>query len=120
MPKAFSQPWALAAAVPSLPPKVMSTKLVIAPGMSARMPTVIRMEVPLPMPRWVICSPNHSMTMEPAVRRVTPRQTKSVLFSITTIWPVKLPKPKAWPTLVGLQNAPRSKADWTTAMRMVR
>ena len=120
MPAAFSQPWELAAVAPTLPPKVMSTKEVSAPGMSARMPTVIRTDVPLPMPRWVICSPSQSMTIAPEVRRQTPRQTKSVLLCITTMVPVKLPRPSAWPTCCGLQKAPRSSADWTTAMRMVR
>jgi hypothetical protein len=32
------------------------------------MPTVMISEMPLPMPRWVICSPSHMSSMVPAVR----------------------------------------------------
>ncbi len=39
-----------------------------APGRVARMPIVIRSETPLPMPRCVICSPSHIMSIVPAVR----------------------------------------------------
>ena len=37
-------------------------------GWSARMPIVISSETPLPMPRWVICSPSHISSIVPAVR----------------------------------------------------
>ena len=39
--------------------KNMSCKPVAACGSRARMPTVMTSEMPLPMPRSVICSPSH-------------------------------------------------------------
>ena len=38
--------------------------------------TQMRMEVPLPMPRSVICSPSHIMNMVPAVMVMTAGITK--------------------------------------------
>ena len=38
-------------------------------GRSDRIPTVISKEIPFPIPRWVICSPNHIRIKEPVVRK---------------------------------------------------
>ena len=40
-------------------------------GMEARIPTVIKSETPLPIPRVVICSPSHIMRSVPAVMKIT-------------------------------------------------
>ena len=38
-------------------------------GRSAKIPTVMSKEIPLPIPLWVICSPNHIKINEPVVRK---------------------------------------------------
>ena len=46
-------------------------------------------EIPLPIPRWVISSPNHMIITQPAVRQVTIRKTRpKVKFSTTWSDPV--------------------------------
>ena len=35
------------------------------------MPIVMSSETPLPMPRWVICSPSHMSSIVPAVMKIT-------------------------------------------------
>jgi len=57
-----------------------------APGTSAKMPTVMSNETPLPMPRAVICSPNHISTMVPAVRKIMEVRRK-VVCPATTMLP---------------------------------
>ncbi len=49
------------------PGKNMSCKPVIACGNRATMPTVMTSEMPLPMPRSVICSPSHINSIVPTV-----------------------------------------------------
>ncbi len=61
-------------------------RVVAAPGTSARMPTVMSSEMPLPMPRAVICSPSHMSNMVPAVRKMTD-VTRKLKWSAMTIWP---------------------------------
>ena len=43
----------------------------MAPGKPAAMPPKIKIEMPLPKPRSVICSPNHIKNMVPAVKVTT-------------------------------------------------
>ena len=41
-------------------------------------------EIPLPMPRWVMSSPIHMMSTQPAVSEMTMRKTRGALkFSMT-------------------------------------
>ncbi len=51
-----------------------------------RYATVIRSETPLPMPRWVICSPSHMRSMVPAVMKMT-EVVRKVHFSVITMGP---------------------------------
>ena len=50
------------------PVRTNSSKPPKALGKPAAMPAKIRMEMPLPRPRSVICSPSHIRNMVPAVR----------------------------------------------------
>ena len=47
-------------------------------GSAVRIDAKIRSEMPLPMPRFVICSPNHISSVAPAVRVSTIRITRAV------------------------------------------
>ena len=53
---------------PVLPSSKVVTK---ALGISATIPAKIIKEIPLPIPRWVICSPNHIKNIVPATIVVT-------------------------------------------------
>src|SRR3954466_5589912 len=48
-----------------------STSPAMARGRPAAMPPKIRMEMPLPRPRSVICSPSHIRNIDPATRLTT-------------------------------------------------
>ncbi len=54
-----------------LPTRPCSKNRASAPGMPATMPTKMMSEVPLPMPRAVICSPIHIRNMVPPTRVMT-------------------------------------------------
>ena len=53
------------------PVRTSSSKPPIALGRPAAMPAKIRIEMPLPRPRSVICSPSHIRNIVPAVRLTT-------------------------------------------------
>ncbi len=53
------------------PVRTSSSRPPIALGSPAAMPAKIRMEMPLPRPRSVICSPSHIRNIVPAVRLTT-------------------------------------------------
>ncbi len=48
-------------------------------------------EMPLPMPRWVISSPIHMSSTQPAVRQTTTRRTEPALKFSNTGVPALLP-----------------------------
>ena len=48
-------------------------------------------EMPLPMPRWVISSPNHISSTQPAVRQTTIRITEPAVKLSITGAPARLP-----------------------------
>ena len=59
-------------------------------GRPATMLAKIISEMPLPMPRWVISSPSHMSSTQPAVRVVTITKTRpKVKFSTTSAVPVE-------------------------------
>jgi preprotein translocase subunit SecY len=66
---------------------------VIPSGMSATMPAKMMSEMPLPMPRSVICSPSHIRNAVPVVRERTVSSRKLQPGSVTTSPPVKPPPP---------------------------
>ena len=49
-------------------------------------------EIPLPMPRWVISSPIHISSVQPAVRQITIRKTLPKVSVPTTLEPARLCK----------------------------
>ena len=62
-----SAPWRPSSSVPA-----------IADGNCATMPDMMISEVPLPMPRWVICSPSHIRNMVPPVSVITVEMRKNM------------------------------------------
>ena len=56
----------------------------IADGNCATMPDMMISEVPLPMPRWVICSPSHIKKIVPPVSVITVEMRKNKPGSLTT------------------------------------
>ncbi|MDT4869874.1 hypothetical protein FQZ97_1049250 [compost metagenome] len=65
------------------PVRTSSSKPPTALGKPAAMPAKIRMEIPLPSPRSVICSPSHMRNMVPATRLTTAVRRKPIPGSIT-------------------------------------
>ena len=57
----------------------------MADGSCATMPDMMMSEVPLPMPRWVICSPSHIRNMVPPVSVITVEMRKNKPGSLTTL-----------------------------------
>ena len=57
--------------VESAPCRPSSSVPATAEGSCATMPEMMISEVPLPMPRWVICSPSHIRNMVPPVSVIT-------------------------------------------------
>ena len=57
-----------------------------ASGMSVTMPAKMISEMPLPMPRSVICSPSHMMKAVPVVSEIIVSRRKLHPGSVTT-WP---------------------------------
>jgi hypothetical protein len=53
-------------------------------GRPATIEAKIISEIPLPIPRWVISSPNHMIITQPAVRHETIRNTRPKVKSETT------------------------------------
>ena len=60
-----------------------SNKPPMAPGRPAAIPAKIRMEMPLPSPRSVICSPSHIRNMVPATKLTTAVTRKPIPGLIT-------------------------------------
>ena len=57
----------------------------MAAGSSATIPDMIMSEIPLPMPRAVICSPSHIRNMVPPVSVMTVAMRKKKPGSLTTL-----------------------------------
>ena len=57
----------------------------IADGSSATMPAMMISEMPLPMPRAVICSPSHIRNMVPPVSVIAVEIRKNKPGSLTTL-----------------------------------
>ncbi len=57
----------------------------IAPGTSATIPAKMISEMPLPMPREVICSPSHIRNMVPPVSVITVEMRKNQPGSATML-----------------------------------
>ena len=55
-----------------------------ARGISATIPENIIKDIPLPIPLWVICSPNHIRKIVPATKVMTVVNLKNTPGSITT------------------------------------
>ena len=72
------------------------------------MPVKMSSDMPLPMPRSVICSPSHMMKAVPVVRVMTHIGMKAYLPMVTMDWPV----------LVLVRVRAMAK-DWTMARRTV-
>ena len=64
-------------AVDSAPWRPSSSVPAIAAGSSATMPAMMISEMPLPMPREVICSPSHIRNMVPPVSVITVEMRKN-------------------------------------------
>ena len=62
-------------------------QMVMAPGMPPRMPAMMIIDAPLPMPCLSICSPSHIRNMQPAVRAVT-AMTHQTTFS-RHVWRIR-------------------------------
>ena len=60
---------------------------VIPLGSPATIEAKIISEIPLPIPRWVISSPIHISSVQPAVRQITIRNTLATVSSPTTLVP---------------------------------
>ena len=67
---------------PVLPSSNVVTR---ALGISATIPANIINEIPFPIPRWVICSPNHIRKIVPATIVVTVEILKNIPGSITKL-----------------------------------
>ena len=65
----------------------MSSNACPACGKRAKMPMLMTSEMPLPMPRSVICSPSHISSIVPVVRMITVwmRYHQSVLDTVTSL-----------------------------------
>ena len=83
------------------PVRTSSSSPPIALGMPAAMPAKIRIEMPLPRPRSVICSPSHIRNMVPAVRLTTAVMRK--------------PKPGASTRPGEASSAIAMPSDWNSA-----
>ena len=80
-------------------------RLKIAFGISAIMPAKMISEIPLPMPRAVICSPIHISSIVPPV-------------SVTT--PVRMKNQDEMPSMRTAARPPAIAKDWTSANPSVR
>ena len=82
-----------------------------APGSCATMPAKMMSDMPLPMPRSVICSPSHMMSVEPAVIVSTVIRRKPQPGEYTSGSP---------PTIcVWFSSQIAIPRDWMTLMRIV-
>ena len=77
----------------------------IADGSSATMPAMMMSEMPLPMPREVICSPSHIRNMVPPVSVITVEMRKNQPGSLTDVAGAFEPDGDA----VGLERAPAAR-----------
>ena len=82
-------------AVDSAPSRLSWSAPTSAPGSSATMPAMMISEMPLPMPRDVICSPSHIRNMVPPVSVMTVEIRKNQPGSLTTL--VAPSRPMAMP-----------------------
>ena len=71
--------------VDSAPCRPSSSMLASADGSSATMPERMISEMPLPMPREVICSPSHIRNMVPPVSVIAVERRKNSPGSLTTL-----------------------------------
>ncbi|MNF87689.1 hypothetical protein D3C84_701620 [compost metagenome] len=71
-----SKPMAIRAKILISPWRADSKDCPIADGRPATMPAKISIEIPLPTPRSVICSPSHIMNIAPATKVVTATKWK--------------------------------------------
>ncbi len=83
---------------------------VIPSGIRETIEAKISSEMPLPIPRWVISSPIHISTVQPAVSVITIRKTFGKVRSPITLVP---------PTLCEL-NRKTKPSDWANASATVR
>ena len=84
--------------IPISPLRIKRMLLLMAVGIRATIPAKMIREIPLPMPRSVICSPSHMMKAVPAVRVIMVIKRKDHPGSRTTAspaGPVILSKPNA-------------------------
>ncbi len=86
------------------------TELTSADGMLAMIPAKMISEMPLPMPRSVICSPSHMMKAVPAVRVIMVSRMKPIPGLGTTSSPAG-PRMVCRPTAI--------PAPWMTDRMMV-
>jgi hypothetical protein len=79
-------------------------------GMPDAIDAKIISEIPLPMPRWVISSPSHIRSTQPAVSVMTITKTRpNVKFSTTSVPPVE-----------NVRNRNTYPIDWPKASATVR
>ena len=79
---------------PVLPNSKVVTK---ALGISATIPAKIIREIPFPIPRWVICSPNHIKKIVPATIVVTVETLKNIPGVITKFAEDSKPTARPYP-----------------------
>ena len=70
------------------------------------MPENIIKEIPLPMPLWVICSPNHIRNTVPATIVVTVETLKNIPGFITRPEEASKPTDKPYPWIVASKTVP--------------
>ena len=96
-------------------------------GRSARIPTVISNDIPLPIPLCVICSPSHIKINEPVVKKTIELRRKILGDDATTMFPSGWPsKPGSaglnpWIKLPGLsRRATANSPPWIIQIIIVR
>ena len=75
-------------------------------GISATMPEKIIKEIPLPIPLWVICSPNHIKKTVPATIVVTVEILKNIPGLITKPCDASRPTERPYPWIVASRTVP--------------
>ncbi len=85
--------------IPISPVRIRRTLPLIAVGRRATIPAKMIKEIPLPIPRSVICSPSHMMKAVPAVRVIMVMRRKDQPGSRTTASPAG-PLIRSRPTLI--------------------
>ena len=72
-----------------------------APGSESIIPTVMIIETPFPIPRWVICSPSQVRIIQPVVSNITLTMKNTGIFPAIMILP-NCPLSKPWNIVSGL------------------